>query len=550
MIDIALATGMPVTLSPKYWAEHMGLPYQPSSIRKMEMPPRGKVKKGFFDLSEGSRRFLRYSYGDLFKKDRRYGIFFRIFPGTQRALLWGDPEMAASDSRAMRFGGCDGVDLFEPLSFKGRHGSGLPGGRCAYADASLNPRYDWQKFLYSYRVWGRSLYHPSTDPDGWRRLLRHQLQEAAPPAAEALGHASRILRLVTTARAPSAANNIYWPEIYTNMPIADPALNHLYHDTLAPRVFNNVSPLDPELFSQINEFTSERLSGKSSGKYSPLDVAGWLEELAGTASRNLAEARARSDMPTRRSSAGWPSMSPSSAGSGASSPGRRAAACSSSSIGRPATVPPSKQALSAYRRARSHWVEAASTAKGVYRTDITYGIETNLRGNWFDRLPAMDQDIAAMAALLAQHRRRRRCRKPDAGRERSSAEALLPGRRLHIDCRHTPPERFQPGQPLALALSVARRSTREDDVGAPALPSGRSGRVLPAGRDAVRRRALCRRHSCRLYELPLPAGVFLCIARRAVGGLALPGRWPPAFAAALFRRPAGVTPGTGSALRL
>ena len=52
----------------------------------------------------------------------------------------------------------------EPLTFKGREGSGQPGGRCAYADATLTPKYDWQKFEYYYRVWGRKLYNPEADP--------------------------------------------------------------------------------------------------------------------------------------------------------------------------------------------------------------------------------------------------------------------------------------------------------------------------------------------------------------------------------------------------
>jgi hypothetical protein len=33
MIENALATGMPITISPKYWAEHMGMPYHQAGIR-------------------------------------------------------------------------------------------------------------------------------------------------------------------------------------------------------------------------------------------------------------------------------------------------------------------------------------------------------------------------------------------------------------------------------------------------------------------------------------------------------------------------------------
>ena len=89
-------------------------------------------------MSSGSRSFTRYGYADLLREDRRYGILHRIWPGTQRLLLWGDPVTAAAYSRAFSFCGSSGVEIFEPLSFKGRRGSGLVGGnRTGYADASL-----------------------------------------------------------------------------------------------------------------------------------------------------------------------------------------------------------------------------------------------------------------------------------------------------------------------------------------------------------------------------------------------------------------------------
>lgn len=63
MIDIALATGLPVTVSPKFMAEHSGLPYHQSAVREREMPSAEKSRAAF-QLSEGSRKFLRYGYGD------------------------------------------------------------------------------------------------------------------------------------------------------------------------------------------------------------------------------------------------------------------------------------------------------------------------------------------------------------------------------------------------------------------------------------------------------------------------------------------------------
>ncbi len=462
MIDIAVATRMPVTISPKYWAEHMGLPYQPASIRRMEMPPRDQKEGGFFALSSGARRFLRYSYGDLLKQDRRYGIIFRIWPGTQRCLLWGDPAMAAGDARAASFCGSLGMDLFEPFSFKGRHGSGLPGGRCAYADASLKPRYDWEKFLYTYRVWGRHLYNPDTDPDAWRRFVRKQFGAAAPLTEQALGKASRILRLVTTARGPSAANNIYWPEIYTNMPVVDAAKNHLYRDTLPPKVFDNVSSFDPEMFSQINDFAAEMLKGNRSGKYSPIEVAQWLEDFANTAAKNLAEAKSRTDnarAPEFRRMAvdvfiqaalghffAWKIRS-----------GMLYALHEQTGDGSAL-----EEALSAYRLARAHWSDAASHAQGIYLSDITYGIEKNLRGNWLDRLPAIDDDIADMENRLSQAKQNGAAARGGDREKVSEAirEVLARPRRPFLPCRHTPPAHFRPGQPLQVELSIQEASAR------------------------------------------------------------------------------------------
>ena len=64
VLGAARDTGMPVIVAPKYLAEHMGLPYHPSAIREREYPPAEAVT-GREQLSTGSRRFTRQSYGDL-----------------------------------------------------------------------------------------------------------------------------------------------------------------------------------------------------------------------------------------------------------------------------------------------------------------------------------------------------------------------------------------------------------------------------------------------------------------------------------------------------
>ncbi len=402
MINAALDTGLPVKVSPKFWAEHMGLPYMQGAIRALEMPPKDAPKTGFFSLSTGARSFMRYGYGDLLTEDRRYGILHRIWPGTQRMLLWGDPKMAADYGRVSSFCGSQGVELFEPLAFKGRKGSGLPGGRNAYADTSLRPAFDHEKFSYTYRVWGRNFYNPNGEPDGWQRELRRQFGRGADKVEAALASASRILPLVTVAHCPSAANNNYWPEMYTNIATVAETNLQPYSDTPKPRRLGTVSPLDPEFFSGIDGFADELIAGKSSGKYSPAWVAERLDEAADEALTRLHEAKSRTrDVKSaefRRLAIDIPIQ----AGLGKFFAARFRAGVLYALYQRSGYRPALEAAVKLNRTARTVWAEFAEQAKAPYLPDITYGPEFFQRGQWLDRLAAMDADIADMEKLLKQ----------------------------------------------------------------------------------------------------------------------------------------------------
>jgi hypothetical protein len=437
MVDVGVKAGMPVKVSPKFWAEHMGMPYHQADIRQQEQP-KGGEDQGFFALSSGSRSFTRYGYADLLRDGRDYGVLHRIWPGTQRLLLWGDPVFAAGYSRAFRFCGSSGVEIFEPLSFKGRRGSGV-GTRTGYADASIAPKWDWQKYEYGYRVWGRLLYNPDADPDGWRRSLR------SPAEAVALASASRILPIITTAHCPSAANNNYWPEMYTSQSIVDPNKKHQYSDMPAPKVFGNVSPLDPQLFSTVNDFAAELWDGKRSGKYSPVEVAVWLDDLADTAVKQLALAPAATTPEARRLVLDVQIQ----AGLGRFFAAKLRAGVLWALFEKTTDRAPLVEALKQYRAARGAWAQLADRAKGVYAADITVGEQPWLRGHWLDRLKAIDDDIVEMGIRI------------DAGKNTFDprlrpllAEVATGGRRTPAPCRHTPPQAFHPNKALDLELAL------------------------------------------------------------------------------------------------
>jgi hypothetical protein len=421
MIDLALATDMPVKVSPKFWAEHMGMPYHQADIRDQEVPEADHRDSGLMALSAGSRSFTRYGYADLMREDRRFDILWRIWPGTQRLLLWADPVFAGAYARAFQFCGSTGVEIMEPLSFKGRRGSGqaVPGtaGRCAYADASLRPRWDWEKYLETYRVWGRKLYNPDENVE----------------VDPALAAVSRILPIVTTAHLPSAANNNYWPEIYTNQSLVESSKAE-YADTPTPKIFGNTSPLDPQLFSRINDFVDELLKGERSGKYSPIEVAQWLEDLAAAAQSGKVR---RVDIDVAIQS-----------GLGRFFAAKFRAGVLYGIHARTGDRAALEEAIKSYRAARAAWAGLAETAKGVYVPDITVGELPWLRGHWLDRLPAIDADIALLekrlpSATLTKDPRVKAAIAEAAGRPRRPSAAM----------RHRAPDRFRRGHPLELGLS-------------------------------------------------------------------------------------------------
>jgi hypothetical protein len=443
MIDMAARTGQPVKVGPKYSAEHQSLGYHQADIRELEIPTPGRMEQGVFNVSNGERRFTRYGYADLYQEGRSYDILYRLWPGTQRHLLSADPAWAAALSRSAHFCGAAGLEICEPLTFKGREGSGHSGGRNAYAGA--DEAKDWRKFAESYRLWGRLLYNPEATPESWRRSLSRQFRAGAGAAEHALASASRVLPLLTSAHLASASNHSFWPEMYTNQPIVEGAASYPYSDTPQPRVFGTVSPLDPQLFSTIAEHAGDLMTARANPKYSPAEVAAWLETLSAESGRALAELGAPGDARTQRLvddvaiQRGIADFFAAKLRSGLyfalwqQNKNRRAG----------------EQALAAYSLARDAWAMMAARAKAVYAADISYGEIPQRRSHWSDRLAAIDADIAAMRAAIAAQ--------PGGGDSIAALAAVAnPAPRPSADVRHMAPDRFRPGADLPLVLTAGQ----------------------------------------------------------------------------------------------
>ena len=462
MIDMAVATGMPVKLGAKYSAEHQSLGYNQTDIRALEIPhPISDKEAALFSLSSGTRSFTRYGYADFLHQDSKYKLLFRLWPGTQRHLLSADPEMAAAYSRTSHFCGAVGLDLMEPLTFKGREGSGVPGGRLAYADPSLNPKADWQKFEYYYRVWGRKLYNPDAEPETWGRYLRAEFGSASVSIETSLANASRLLPLVTSSHLSSASNHDFWPEIQTNMPIVLGSEPSPYGDTPTPKCFGTVSPLDPQIFSTVVEYSGELLASRPGAKYSPIEVAQWLEDFAGVSEKALASARksvrSRTSPEFRRVEADIVIQT----GVGMFFASKLRSAVLYEIFLQTGSPEAGNIALTYYKKARETWSQMAMRANSIYLPNVSYGDVPKRKGHWSDRLQAIDIDVAAMQSKLQSA-------PAPASPAQDAAKAIRaacgkPARPV-VDCAHTAPDSFHPGQPLPLSLAISSATSRPTSV--------------------------------------------------------------------------------------
>jgi len=234
----------------------------------------------------------------------------------------------------------------------------------------------------------------------WRRATRREFGPAGTDFETALANSSRILPTVTTAHLPSAANNSYWPEVYLNESLIDAAHPGPYTDSPAPRVFGTVSPLDPQLFYRIDDFADDLLKGERSGKYTPIEVAQWIEDYARAATASLARGEGRATGKRRPEYRRLTVDIAVAADLGRFFGAKFRAGVLYRIFDRTGDRAALEAALKAYRVARDAWTAIAVRTRGVYMADITVGEARQLRGHWADRLADIDADIAAIEPKL------------------------------------------------------------------------------------------------------------------------------------------------------
>lgn len=177
VINDAVNLGLNSEVSTKYWMEQMGLPFHPTHINVQNQKDR------------------RHGYADLLHYPQTYRVHWQLWNGgTTRLLLWGDPEYVRRFAASLRIYSSRGFEINEMLATKML---GEPHDEPPLA--ILNPKYryydyEFERYWYFYRVWGRLTHNPQTDPIVWTREFDKRFgPKAGPHVMQGIDLASRVL---------------------------------------------------------------------------------------------------------------------------------------------------------------------------------------------------------------------------------------------------------------------------------------------------------------------------------------------------------------------
>jgi hypothetical protein len=242
MMDAALGAGVPLRLSAKYWAEHLGRPYQPAET------------------------WPGYSYIDFLRRPRRYDFYWEVWAlGSNRLLLWGDPEYVRRAAPTFTLCGSSGFEIDAPLAQKGfGNGPGEPGVFSAAKKDLEWWQWEFERYWLFYMLWGRLTYAPNTPGEIWLAELKQRFGPAAPDVLDAYRHASRILPEIVAAHLGDP-NMYIWPEINPGGLIDS---------------YMRVRPSDWRFIASIPEAVHNRLEHIASAKQTPEETAALLNQYA------------------------------------------------------------------------------------------------------------------------------------------------------------------------------------------------------------------------------------------------------------------------------
>ena len=401
-------------ISTKHWCEHLGMPYPMPAIQQYDRD-----------------HYRRYGTWDLLRKPRPYPLVHRLWSaGSQRALLWGDPEWVGRFATSCSRDGI-GFEVMAPLTNKGVRD------QRSLWQVIADPSYpshaeEHRRYWMFYLLFGRLGYAPESTPEIWRRELHHRFGEAA-AAVEQLYHiGSQILPLLTILLQWSASLWRFWPECFPGRDLDQDA---------------QIEPSDPTQFYRIDEYVEDILQNRLCGKWTPPHAASRLRLLAEKTRNALASLDRIPSLP-EESELRHTRLDFTLLAHLAEYHAHRLLAATHLAlyrrIGEAARLAAARLLL---QQARDHWSALSAIADGLYSDDLIFGRrEEGHCGHWKDDLQVVEGDLASIEQLIAEL--------PEAP---SSRSASFPGGDVHPDLPDVifhPPSHATEGCDLPLCIQL------------------------------------------------------------------------------------------------
>ena len=253
VIDTALSLGIHLRVETKYWMEQMGLPFHPTHINRQDQQNR------------------RHGYADFLSYPKRYDINWTLWNGgTTRVLLWGDPDYIRRFLDTTFLYDSPNWDVNEPLATK------MEAQRPDLKPFDLIPAryryydYEFERYWYFYRLWGRLGYNPQTPPETWEHEFVRRFGKAAAPQVEAgLNKASEVLPYIV-------ASSVY---PYSAFPTTRGWAERQSLGPTLPQYARNTGT-DTQQFEGLEEAAKRIISGGTTTRRTPEDVSRWFDQTA------------------------------------------------------------------------------------------------------------------------------------------------------------------------------------------------------------------------------------------------------------------------------
>jgi hypothetical protein len=323
--------------------------------------------------------------------------------------MWADPDYVRRFSASCDLGEAAGFEVAAPLSMKGGHAAIQQKPWPIFDDQKLRSgRWEDERYWLYYLIWGRVGYSRSTASEVWQRELKGRFGEkVADPLELALRSASKIIPLVTAFHMPMHPMLTYWPEFSTGAALfAENNHNTRFNGNFYGDVsYGSAEPSDPGLFYGVDEYANDRAKNRIRDKYTPLQVASWLQGFAEAVkegvgkvdrvigAKSTPEIRAlRLDLLMLADLAAYHTDKILSA---------VALGLSSNTKGADRNRY-LRMSLERIAEARTAWISLSERGSGAYHDPLEFnaGSSTARRGQWRDYIPELDADMARLEALL------------------------------------------------------------------------------------------------------------------------------------------------------